>query len=587
MTAMNANTRWARTFVDELVSQGVSTACLTPGSRSTPLTLAFNRHADIDVISLLDERSAAFFALGRAKRTGEPTPLVCTSGTAAANFHPAVIEADHARVPMVVLTADRPPELQDSGANQTIDQHELYGSAVRWERTLPEPEATPRKLRMLRTTAARAVSVSTGTPAGPVHLNFPFRKPLEPSTSPEEPPDDLDHRDPEAARGRDGPFVRVARGQAALAATRIEEVATTVAEAERGLISAGPADLHAPSADAVAELASATGFPIVADPLSGVRFGDHVGDVPVLGGYDSYLDPALTSDWPDSDVVIRFGASPTSKTLREYLERTRPRQFLVDPAGEWREATFAVTDLIAADPELFASALAERVDRSQTHWCDRLTDVERHYWDLVDAYETPDEGDIVRVAVENAPEPSTVFVSNSTPVRDMDQFVPPSPTDLCTLANRGASGIDGITSTAFGAGSALGKEDADESLVLVTGDLAFYHDMNGLLALSRCDVEATIIVIDNDGGGIFHRLPIADHDAFETQFVTPHGLDFEPTAELYNLGFHRLEGSGDLEPVYRDALRSQGSQVIVVPTDAAASQRARETIHSRVTEELA
>src|SRR6056297_4020169 len=191
MTAPNRNTLWAEAFVDELVRGGVSAVCITPGSRSTPLTVAFDRHDDVHVFSHLDERSAAFFALGRARRTGDVTPLVCTSGTAAANYHPAIVEASQARVPMLVLTADRPPEIRDSGANQTVDQEKLYGDAVRWYRDLAEPEATPRKLRSLRTTAARAVAEATGTPAGPVHINLPFRKPLEPVEVPDDVPTDF------------------------------------------------------------------------------------------------------------------------------------------------------------------------------------------------------------------------------------------------------------------------------------------------------------------------------------------------------------------------------------------------------------
>src|SRR6056297_84733 len=211
--APNRNTLWARTLVAELAAAGVEGVCIAPGSRSTPLTVAFAEHPDIRVFSHLDERSAAFFALGRAKRTGKPTPLVCTSGTAAANFHPAVIEANQARVPMLVLTADRPPELRDSGANQTIDQQKLYGDAVRWYADLPEPEPEARKLRSFRTTAARALAESTGTPPGPVHLNVPFRKPLEPVEVPGDVPEDLADEAPLAAEGRAGsdgnrPFVR-------------------------------------------------------------------------------------------------------------------------------------------------------------------------------------------------------------------------------------------------------------------------------------------------------------------------------------------------------------------------------------------
>uniref|UniRef100_UPI000E27C473 2-succinyl-5-enolpyruvyl-6-hydroxy-3- cyclohexene-1-carboxylic-acid synthase n=1 Tax=Halorussus litoreus TaxID=1710536 RepID=UPI000E27C473 len=252
-SAPNRNTLWARTLADELAAGGVDAVCVAPGSRSTPLTVAFARHDEISVYSHLDERSAAFFALGRAKRTGKPTPLVCTSGTAAANFHPAVIEANQARVPMVVLTADRPPELRDSGANQTIDQGKLYGDAVRWYRELAEPAADARKLRSLRTTAGRALAQATGTPPGPVHLNVPFRKPLEPVEVPGDVPDDFADENPLAAEGRvemssdadtdarPRPFVETAQGRLELNDADLARVRNAVESTARGLIVVGPA----------------------------------------------------------------------------------------------------------------------------------------------------------------------------------------------------------------------------------------------------------------------------------------------------------------------------------------------------------
>ena len=601
MTAPNRNALWAQALVEEFVASGVDAACLAPGSRSTPLTVAFAAHDDVEVFSHLDERSAAFFALGRAKRTGTPTPVVCTSGTATANFHPAVVEADQARVPLVVLTADRPPELRDSGANQTVDQQKLYGDSVRWYADVAEPEPDARKLRSLRTTAARAVAESTGTPAGPVHLNVPFRKPLEPVDVPDDVPADFDERHPLAAEGRDGPFVSVTQGTPALDADDLERVAAAVADADRGLLVAGPSDAPAsaeapasadgpapaPTRDALAALADATGFPVIADPLSGHRFG-HEADV--VGGYDAYLVPEVTDDWPDPDVVVRFGASPTSKTLRQYLERADARQFLVDPAGAWREATFTATDLVVAGPTRFARGVADAVDQegvsepsSRADWRARFERAEAAYWDLVDEAEEYFEGAVLGAVADLLPDPATLFVSNSMPVRDLDRFARPRAADVTALGNRGASGIDGIASSALGAGSAT-----DDPLVLVTGDLAYYHDMNGLLALARCGVDATIVEINNDGGGIFHMLPIETFDPpFTEQFRTPHGLDFEPTADLYDLEFDRVESLAALREQVGASLETSGTQVVEVVTDAEASHRTRERLQERAVERVA
>lgn len=586
MTAPNRNTLWAETLVSELAEQGVDAVCIAPGSRSTPLTVAFAQHPEIRVFSHLDERSAAFFALGRAKRTGKPTPLVCTSGTAAANFHPTVIEASQARVPLVVLTADRPPEIRDSGANQTIDQEKLYGDSVRWYMDLAEPEATGRKLRYLRTTAARAMVQATGTPPGPVHLNVPFRKPLEPVEVPGDVPADFEDANPLAAEGRDGPFVRTAQAAPELSDPDLSEVCQALESADegRGLIVAGPADAPTPDRDALADLASATGFPILADPLSGHRFG-HARTDRIVAGYDGYLD-TISESWPDPEVVVRFGASPTSKVLRNYLEASDARQFLVDPAGEWREATYTATDLLVADPTRLAKRVASEVEiGEESAWRERFERAEARYWEVVADARTDElfEGGVLSTVTAEAPDPATVMVSNSMPIRDLDRFGAPREADVTVLGNRGASGIDGITSTALGAGSAT-----DDPLVLVTGDVAYYHDMNGLLAVARCDVDATIVEINNDGGGIFHMLPIEEFDPpFTEQFRTPHGLDFEATGDLYGLEFERVSTLDAFREAYTESVESEGTQVIEVVTSAESSHRFREALTDRLGREVA
>ncbi|NHN62104.1 2-succinyl-5-enolpyruvyl-6-hydroxy-3-cyclohexene-1-carboxylic-acid synthase [Haloarcula sp. JP-Z28] len=590
MTAPNVNTLWAETLVSELAAGGVDAVCLSPGSRSTPLTVAFAEHPDIEVFSHLDERSAAFFALGRGRRTGEPTPLVCTSGTAAANYHPAVIEANQSGVPLLLLTADRPPELIDSGANQTVDQEKLYGDAVRWYRDMPEPEAEPRKVRMLRTTAARALAESTGSDPGPVHLNCRFRKPLEPTPMPEDDPAgvpaDWAGGDDAAETGRDGPFVTTSEGVETADEQTVRRVQDALEAAERGLIVAGPAD-QGLSADSLERLAAATGFPVLADPLSDLRFGPHVDrlDVPVCGGYDGYLGSDSVDQWDDPDVVVRFGASPTSKPLRHYLRDADCQQFLVDPAGGWSEAEFTATDLLVANPDATADALAgETLGGVAASWREQFIRAEQTHWDAVTetASETYWEGGVLSDVTALAPDPATLFISNSMPIRDMDRFGGPRDADLTVLGNRGASGIDGITSTALGAGSAT-----SDPFVLVTGDLAYYHDMNGLLALGRCAVDATVVLLNNDGGGIFHMLPIEDHPTFEDQFRTPHGLDFEPTEALYSLQFERVADRRQFRERFAESVQTDGTQVIEVRFDAGDSHAVRDQLTEQVAETLA
>ncbi len=590
MTAPNRNTLWGRAIAAELVRAGVRAVCVTPGSRSTPLTVALADQGDIRVLSHLDERSSAFFALGRARRTGDVTPLVCTSGTAAANFHPAVMEADRGRVPLLVLTADRPPELRDSGANQTADQEKLYGAAPRWYADLPEPAPEPRRLRSLRTTIGRAVATAQGQPPGPVHLNVPFKKPLEPTPVSGDVPDDLPDL---AATGRpdDRPFVRTTTGASTLDERAVREVVETLST-ERGLVVAGPSDPSGIDPEAMAALANATGFPVLADPLSGLRFGPLPRVATVIGGHDGFLTASATADWPAPDVVLRVGASPTSKSLRKYLARVDAPQLVVDPAGGWREAEFTATDLVKAEPSRLAAAVARHVEGpDSTAWRNRWAAAEQVHWETVAAARSsadaevsmPTEGRILADVFDLAPNPSTIVVSNSMPVRDADRFAEPADRSLTVLGNRGVSGIDGVVSTGLGAGSATA-----DPLTLVVGDLAYYHDMNGLLALERCDVDATVVLVNNDGGGIFHALPIEQFDPpFTEQFKTPHGLDFSHTAGLYDLTYDRVDDAMRFRETYQEAVERPGSHVIEVRTDAERSHRAREALKQRVVDRVA
>ncbi|PSP31207.1 2-succinyl-5-enolpyruvyl-6-hydroxy-3-cyclohexene-1-carboxylic-acid synthase [Halobacteriales archaeon QH_10_67_22] len=582
MTAPNRAALWGETIVDELAAAGVRVACVSPGSRSTPLTVALADHPEVETFSVLDERSAAFFALGRGRRTGRPTALICTSGTAAANYHPAVVEASQSRVPMVVLTADRPAELHDSGANQTIDQADLYGDAVRYARTLPEPAPEPRRLRSLRVTVDRAVVNATGADPGPVHLNVPVAKPLEPTVREGDVPQSLADEASLAVEGRDGPFVDATAGVPTVDEGTLADLAADLS-GKRGLLVAGPTNPTRIDRAAVTAFLDATGVPLLADPLSGLRFGPHVGDHLVCGGYDAYVGAA---DWPDPDVVVRVGASPTSKPLRQYLRDADARQVVVDPAGDWPEAEFTATDYLAAAPSSVLRGLADHLGSlGATDWRDRFRVGERTHWDLASGAHDEQffEGSVLATALSAAPDPATVFVSNSMPVRDCDRFARPREADLTVLGNRGASGIDGILSSGLGAGSAT-----DDPLVVVTGDLAFYHDMNGLLSVGRCGVDATVVLVNNDGGGIFHKLPIESFDPpFTDQFKTPHGLDFSPTGDLYGLDYARVDDPSAFETRYRESLGSDGTQVLEVTVDAERSHRLRDQLEDRLRDRLA
>lgn len=584
----NANTHWASIFVDELARGGLAAVCLAPGSRSTPLTLAFAAHPSVRVYRHLDERSAGFFALGLAMATGRPVALVCTSGTAAANFHPAIIEAYYSHVPLLVLTADRPPELRQSGANQTIDQIKMFGDHVRWavEMPVPQDDAPELVLRHLRTLAARAYAAADGLVKGPVHLNFPFRKPLEPTSSP-------NGRPVEAApvTGNSRPFTRFRRGRLLPDEAQVAGVADAVEQHPRGLIICGPDCPGGAFPAAMAALARATGFPILADPLANVRHGPQVENGLVLGGYNLWL-PALGERLPRPELLLRFGAVPTSATLAAYLSGLTPNFHLhVREDGEWADDQHMTGAFLQADPAAFgealAGALARRGFRARPEWVAPFVAAEAGAWAALEA-ELPQGGFSDGAAVSRLlaalPADSTLFAGNSLPVRHVDTFDRPSPRPLTFFGNRGASGIDGNVSTA------LGVAAAGRRVVALLGDITFYHDMNGLLAVRQHGLEdVTFVVINNDGGGIFRRLPIARHDPpFTDFFLTPHGLTFEHAAAMYGLRYYRVEDGAALDEALAEALRDErtGPCLIEVMTDGAADYERQRAMAAAVAASL-
>ncbi|MDO8611873.1 MAG: 2-succinyl-5-enolpyruvyl-6-hydroxy-3-cyclohexene-1-carboxylic-acid synthase [Dehalococcoidia bacterium] len=563
LTAGEALSRFVGAFVDELARSGVTHACICPGSRSTPLALLLRRHPGIRVWTHLDERSAAFFALGMAKALREPVAVVSTSGTAAVNFAPAVVEAYYARVPLLALTADRPPELRDVGANQTIDQVRLYGAHVKWFVETLLPEASEEAVRYARTVACRAVATARGDVPGPVHVNLPFREPLIPAG--EGPPP-----------GRDAgsiPYVTVRQAPRRPEPAELASLAAELRAARHGLIVCGPQD-DPEFPGAVVRLAAELGYPILADPLSQVRCGVHFGPA-VIDAYDAFLrdDGAAGSLAPE--VVLRFGGTPVSKPLLLYLERhRRARQVLVDPGG-WHDPGLVASDVVHADAASFCRALLgalssrsdERGAPARGEWLHRWQEAnDKARSALAGRLRSEPGPSEPGVFVELAgllPAGATLFAGNSMPVRDLDAFFPGSDRPLRFLVNRGASGIDGVVSTALGASAV-----SSGPLVLVIGDLSFYHDMNGLLAAKRYGLRATIVLLNNDGGGIFSFLPQAEEpEHFEELFGTPHGLDFRHAAEMYDLAYRPADDVPAFRRAVAESLDAPGTSLIEVRTD--------------------
>ena len=562
METTNRNYAFVAPFVAALADLGLRHACVTPGSRNTPLALALASEPRVHVWVHHDERAASFFAMGMARTLRAPVAVATTSGTAAAELHPAVVEAGLSRLPLIVLTADRPPELRGVGAPQTIDQVKLYGDAVRWFHEVgnPTPGSTAPAL------AATAWTAATDVPPGPVHLNFPFREPLVADGLPTPPRSAA----PQVLAGRIEPQERAVTEVAALLTGR------------RTLIVCGQQDDPSfPSA--AAELASALRAPILADPLSQMRAGTHdLSHVLATGGP---LAQAGMLDREPPEVVVRFGAVPTSKALYTWLaDHPDVAQVLVDAAG-WRDPGSSVTTALRADATAAAGALAKAVSApGPASFTSAWRTADAAAAAAIDAAITaegfPTEPGIVAALAAALPAGATLWAASSMPVRDVDSFLPRIDRPLRVLANRGANGIDGFLSS--GIGSALAGGDP---AYLLAGDLSTLHDATALGAAARLGADVTIVVAHNDGGGIFHFLPQADHpEHFEELLGTPHGTDFVALAGAFGVPAMHIEDRHELEAAIAEP--ADGPRLIEIRTDRVANVGVHERIQAAVTDAL-
>lgn len=577
---------WSTIFVSALAQAGLDAVCICPGSRSTPLTLAFEAHPAIEVFLHLDERSAGFFALGRALATDKPVALVCTSGTAAANFYPAIIEAKMSQVPLLVLTTDRPPELRHSGANQTIDQVKMFGDNVLWavDMDVPTDGVPAVGLRNVAQTAVRAYHTADGIVKGPVQVNFPFRKPLEP----------IDSAQWVAKREAFSMFseqksAQFERGTIKPTDAQIDTLAEWIQKYPRGMIVCGPRCPEGEFPEAVAALSQVSGYPIFADPLSGLRFGPWVENTAVIGGYESFLAQKREPGWSEPKMVIRFGQVPTSKWLNDYLDRINPAVRLhVRGNGVWADDSHRTTSFWQVDAEMLCKAVSRRLAMEGDQWlvdgkswATKVFEMERATWKTVGEKLAEQFFDVAAVVaiLDALPAQTNVVMGNSLPIRHLDQFGQPTKKQLRIFGNRGASGIDGNTSTALGIASAADGQHT----VLITGDVTFYHDLNGLMALRQNKINnVTIILLNNDGGGIFNRLPVsAVEPPFTRLFITPHGLDFAHAAALYGLEHHRVHDHHTLQTVLANGWPTQ-PRLIEIMTDGPQDEAWRREIVKRV-----
>jgi 2-succinyl-5-enolpyruvyl-6-hydroxy-3-cyclohexene-1-carboxylate synthase len=567
-----------RAFVDELARCGMRAACTAPGSRSTPLVISLVRDGRLRCYSHLDERVAGFFALGLTKASGLPVAVACTSGTAAAELFPAVHEAREARVPLLVLTADRPPELRDVGAGQTIDQVKLYGDAAKRFFEVDTSKATPERLRFIRALACRAWWTAASGRPGPVHLNFPLREPLV-----------LDEPLPEdhSARGGSRPWITRPQVDTRQSEAVLEALDAELGERRNGVVVAGRDERHPELPAAIVRFAERTGYPLLADPLSGARRGRAA-----VAHYDALLRDEGFAAAHAPDLVLRVGDLPTSKPLREWLARYPDGlQVRLDPEEAWQDPDGVVGTVLTGDPAATLDALGQ--GRGPTHGA-RLGGVPLTFFSgggvpepleapWMESWRTADRAAAAaiagvladglsepRVAAElgvRLPAEVTCFVASSMPVRDVETFWPVREDPPRALSNRGANGIDGTVAAAFGAAAA-----GAGPVVLLIGDVALAYDVGALVSASRLDLALTIVLLNNDGGGIFHFLPVAGEGAaFVEHVATPHGLDFAKAAALYGCGHELVAEPAALRAAVDRSLTAEGTTIIEVRTNREAN----------------
>lgn len=585
---INRNTLWAETFVNELAECGIKFVCISPGSRNTSLTLAFAENKNIKSFVHIDERSSAFFALGLAKVSGSPVAVVTTSGTAAAELYPAIIEAYQQRVPLIVCTADRPPEMLGCGANQTINQNNLYKNHIRCFLNAGLPEPTHKRIKHIKILAHRAVFESFIRSRGPVHLNFPFRKPFEPD-------DYTDDVSSELINFANLPLSNFQYGES------IDEPALQnekwfvhlfkyFLKFEKGLIVAGPENYNLPFHQNCLKLSNLLGYPLIADGASQLRFGQTY-DENLITNFDAVLRSNKFSGKHKPDIIIQFGRTVTSKTLEEYFNECNSPRFMINEFGDWFDPSNKANGVYACKPFLFCEKINERLEkgkflRKESNWLYefKAADIKANNVriKIIEHAKFPNEGRVIKELIDALPDDINLMLSNSMPVRDFDYFAPRTDKKISVFNNRGASGIDGITSTALGI-----LADSGKPTLLLTGDMAFYYDLNGLLAAKKYSLPLVIVLVNNNGGGIFEVLPISDYGkVFKEYFIASHHLDFAPFVKGYGGNYKLIQSWEDFSSSIKKAFKQKKFTVLEIKTNAKKSLKNRRLYWAKTSEAL-
>ena len=546
----DTNLCWSQQVVRAMVDAGVRQLVISPGSRSTPLLLAATQCADLQLHVIPDERSAAFFALGLGKSSTAPAAVLATSGSAAAHWYPAVIEAASAHCPLLLLSADRPSELHACGANQSIDQTRLFGEFTRGFFALDVHDGDNNLVNSAASITAQAVDLSRWPLPGPVHINLSFREPLLPESGLSAPP------------AQATTAVQIDYPQRTPVAAQVQQLAAQLS-GRAGIIIAGATPFSDAEAHVLYRLAEKLDCPLLADPLSGLRFNT-TGSTQLICHYDTFLrDPDFIADHTPG-WVLQFGTPPVSKALQHYIDRHAmvSHQVRVSPVGDWPDPARTGRQIVHADVLPLLDALHERaLDPAPSNWLAAFRQAEQRVDALLaNPSSLPLEAGILAQLIQQAPANSRVFAGNSMVIRDCDSFLGRQEKTLSLTANRGASGIDGNVSTVLGMAAA-----DDRSVVGILGDVALYHDMNGLLATR--DASVVLVVFNNGGGAIFSYLPQSELEQFERYWLTDTGLDLATAAQLYQLAFRRVNAVNDFAQAFSEALAAPHSSLIEIVID--------------------
>lgn len=576
---INRNTLWCEVFANHIAECGIRNVCISPGSRSTPLTLAFSRNKFFKIFPIVDERSSGFFALGLAKSSNTPTLVITTSGTAVAELYPAIIEAYYQRVPLIICTADRPAYLRNQGANQTINQENIYGNHIRYFADAGLPQLNHSGLKRLKSITGRAIRISRFVNPGPVHINFPFEKPFEPDSYTDTVSSDL----LKEFKATDHKEITIKQNNT----EAIQSFADTVKRKRKGIIICGFNNYGIEFISSLIKFSFKSGYPIFADGTSGLRNGPH-SKSNIIENFNALIRSDLFLKKFDPELILQVGGAATSNPVHDFIKSSKAEKILINEYGDRNDPSLSAKKLIRISPlKLFNSAnLLLKDYKVNKDWLrpiaelnNKLNDLKTQLFDNQSIFYEPV---IIHTLIKNLPDNCNLMISNSLPIRDFDFFSTCSKKRIFVYINRGASGIDGINSTALGIAA-----NSSRPTFLVTGDLAFFHDLNGLHNSLKFKIPLTIILINNSGGGIFESLPISRFGKiFRDNFSTPLKLEFEKIVKAFNGIYYIVGESKGFIKTLGKSSKNRNLCVIEIRTDARLSKIFRSDFWETATGEI-